>query len=84
MIHGDQDPQVPIDQSHELAASIDSWASLPFEIIKGGEHGGKSFFDEQRQELMKIPERASADTVGRNKPPSVGAVALSPDHLLYT
>lgn len=54
MIHGDQDPQVPIAQSHELAGKYRQLERpYQFEIIKGGEHGGKSFFDEQRQELMK-------------------------------
>ena len=54
MIHGDQDPQVPINQSHELAGKYKQF-KLPceFEVINGGAHGGKSFFDEQRQELMR-------------------------------
>ena len=54
MIHGDQDPQVPINQSHELAGKYKQ-LNLPceFEVINGGAHGGKSFFDDQRQELIK-------------------------------
>ncbi|MCC6511501.1 MAG: ankyrin repeat domain-containing protein [Pirellulaceae bacterium] len=54
MIHGDQDPQVPINQSHELAGKYRQLARpIQFEVIQGGEHGGKSFYDDQRQELMK-------------------------------
>jgi acetyl esterase/lipase len=54
LIHGDQDPQVPIEQSHELAAKAKQ-AEVPceMEVIEGGVHGGKSFFDDRRQELMK-------------------------------
>ena len=54
LIHGDQDPQVPINQSHELAGKYKLVARpCEFEVIHGGEHGGKNFFDEPRQELMK-------------------------------
>ncbi len=54
MIHGDQDPQVPINQSHELAGKYQQFARpCQFEVIHGGEHGGKSFYDDQRQALMK-------------------------------
>ncbi len=54
LIHGDQDPQVPIKQSHELAEKY-KLVDRPHEIevIAGGEHGGKAFFDERRQALMK-------------------------------
>lgn len=55
MIHGDQDPQVPINQSHELhgaykAAGIGERAIL--EVVHGGAHGGKPFYDERRISLM--------------------------------
>lgn len=54
MIHGDQDPQVPIEQSRELAEKYKQLQRpYEFEIIPGGEHGGKVFFDEQRQQLIK-------------------------------
>ena len=54
MIHGDQDPQVPINQSHELhgkykAANL----TVRFEVIHGGAHGGKEFYDEDRISLMQ-------------------------------
>ncbi|MFT5469196.1 MAG: acetyl esterase/lipase [Verrucomicrobiales bacterium] len=55
MIHGDQDPQVPINQSHELevaykAAGIGDRARL--EVIHGGQHGGEAFFDSERMKLL--------------------------------
>ena len=53
LFHGDQDPQMPIDQSHELVSAAKK-AGLPvaFEVIHGGKHGGPSFFaDEQLRRL---------------------------------
>ena len=55
MIHGDQDPQVPINQSHELEgayknAGIGERSSLL--VIHGGLHGGKPFYDEERTKLV--------------------------------
>lgn len=55
MIHGDQDPQVPINQSHELvgaykAAGIEGRVHL--EVIHGGLHGGEAFYDEERIKLV--------------------------------
>ncbi len=55
MLHGDQDPQVPINQSHELhgaykKAGIGAMAKL--EVIYGGAHGGDHFFDAERMEQV--------------------------------
>ena len=49
LIHGDADPQMPIEQSHELSERYKK-QSLPvtFEIIPGGKHGGKEFYEPQR------------------------------------
>lgn len=54
ILHGDQDPQVPINQSHELHAKY-KYLNLNsrFEVVHGGKHGGELFFDEIRQELVK-------------------------------
>ena len=48
LIHGDQDPQVPINQSHELHAKYKQF-DLPvrFEVIHGGAHGGDDFYSEE-------------------------------------
>ena len=55
MIHGDQDPQVPINQSLELEGSyrnagIGERARLS--VIHGGEHGGEDFYDAERLEMV--------------------------------
>ena len=54
LIHGDQDPQAPINQSHELQGRYAA-LKLPhrFVVIHGGRHGGKEFFDDERIELMR-------------------------------
>ncbi len=53
MIHGDQDPQMPINQSHELEGKYEEF-SLPvtFEVLHGAEHGGEMFYDADRIDLM--------------------------------
>ncbi len=54
LIHGDQDPQMPINQSHELDGAYQR-AKRPcqFEVIHGGAHGGPQFFDSARLELVE-------------------------------
>lgn len=54
MLHGDQDPQVPINQSHELQGAYDRvGASAQLEVVHGGAHGGDLFYDSARQVLVK-------------------------------
>jgi len=53
LFHGDQDPQMPINQSHELVGAYKK-LGLPvqFEVIYGGKHGGSGFFtNDQLQRL---------------------------------
>jgi len=53
MLHGDQDPQVPINQSHELHAAYKQHGVVAhLEVVHGGVHGGKLFFDEPRRKLV--------------------------------
>ncbi|HEY3898085.1 MAG TPA: alpha/beta hydrolase [Chthoniobacter sp.] len=54
LIHGDADPQMPPEQSKELAEAYQR-AGLPVQlvIIPGAVHGGKPFFDDERIALMK-------------------------------
>jgi len=54
LIHGDQDPQVPINQSHELHGAYEKH-KLPvrFEVVHGGAHGGDGFYDCQRNALVR-------------------------------
>ena len=53
MIHGDQDPQVPINQSHELHGRYkDQLLTVQFAVVHGGAHGGREFFDPRRLLLV--------------------------------
>lgn len=46
LIHGDQDPQMPINQAHELNGKYKQQnLSVEFEVVHGGAHGGKVFFE---------------------------------------
>jgi acetyl esterase/lipase len=53
LLHGDQDPQMPINQSHELEGAYET-AGLPAELIvvHGAAHGGDAFFDQNRVEAV--------------------------------
>ena len=54
LIHGDQDPQAPINQSHELQGRYEAVGRpCQFHVIHGDKHGGPEFFDAQRLELVK-------------------------------
>lgn len=46
LIHGDQDPQMPINQAHELHGKYKQ-LELPveFEVVHGAAHGGRGFFE---------------------------------------
>jgi len=54
LIHGDQDPQVPINQSHELHAKYKEF-ELPvmFEVVHGGATGGDAFCGERRSRRVR-------------------------------
>lgn len=47
LIHGDQDPQVPINQAHELQGKYKK-LGLPvqFEVVHGAAHGGERYYDD--------------------------------------
>jgi acetyl esterase/lipase len=54
LLHGDQDPQMPINQSHELHGAYQQVnAPVHFEIVHGGAQGGSLFYDERRLRLVK-------------------------------
>ena len=45
LLHGDQDPQMPINQSHELEGAYQqAGGQVHFEVVHGGEHGGNKFY----------------------------------------
>ena len=53
LIHGDQDPQMPINQAHELYGVYqDKDLPVEYEVIYGAAHGGKAFYDEERMALV--------------------------------
>jgi dipeptidyl aminopeptidase/acylaminoacyl peptidase len=53
LLHGDQDPQMPINQAHELHG-VYKEHGLPvhFEVIHGAAHGSEEFFDQKRNALV--------------------------------
>ncbi len=54
LIHGDQDPQMPINQSHELHGKyLELGLTVKFEVVHGAAHGGKAFYDAKRTRLVK-------------------------------
>ena len=54
LLHGDQDPQMPINQSLELCGAYEKVkAPVQFEVVHGAAHGGKMFYDEERLEIVK-------------------------------
>ncbi len=53
LLHGDQDPQMPINQSHELhGVAKQAGLTVAFEVVHGSGHGGDAFFDEARTDLV--------------------------------
>lgn len=55
ILHGDQDPQVPINQSHELhAAYKDAKRPVDFIVVHGAAHGGPEFYDETQIKRMDL------------------------------
>jgi dipeptidyl aminopeptidase/acylaminoacyl peptidase len=53
LLHGDQDPQMPINQSLELfGAAKDNGIQVQFIPVHGAAHGGDAFFDADRTALV--------------------------------
>ena len=53
MIHGDQDPQMPINQSIELLGKYNELdLDVTFIPLHGAKHGGEAFYDAKRIEIM--------------------------------
>lgn len=52
LMHGDQDAQMPINQTHELHGAA-KLAGIPvhFEVVHGAGHGGAGFFNAERTQL---------------------------------
>lgn len=46
LLHGDQDPQMPINQSHELEGRYRAMGlDVSFDVVHGAAHGGQDFFE---------------------------------------
>lgn len=53
LLHGDQDPQMPINQSLELfGVAKEHGIQVHFEPVHGAAHGGAAFFDPDRTALV--------------------------------
>ena len=49
LFHGDQDPQMPINQSHELQGAYQkAGLEVDFQVVHGAAHGGDVFFNGER------------------------------------
>lgn len=49
MLHGDQDPQMPINQSHELEGAYRKHnLRVEFDVVHGAAHGGAEFYTDER------------------------------------
>jgi acetyl esterase/lipase len=63
LLHGDQDPQMPINQSHELQGAYRKLGlDVDFDVLHGAAHGGDAFFiGEPLERAVKFLQR----TIGK-------------------
>ena len=55
LLHGDQDPQMPINQSHELVGAYDQQGlDVTLDVVHGSAHGGDAFYS--REHLAGVLE----------------------------
>ncbi|HUO66311.1 MAG TPA: alpha/beta hydrolase [Gammaproteobacteria bacterium] len=53
LLHGDQDPQMPINQSHELEGAYErAGLDAKLIVVHGAGHGGGAFYDAERTKLV--------------------------------
>ena len=53
LLHGDQDPQMPINQSHELVGAYENVGlKASFVVVHGAGHGGPRFYDREHLTLV--------------------------------
>ena len=54
LLHGDQDPQAPINQAHELDGKYQALKlRSQLVVLHGSKHGGAEFFDESRIAIVR-------------------------------
>ncbi|MSR19473.1 MAG: alpha/beta hydrolase [Gemmatimonadetes bacterium] len=63
LLHGDQDPQMPINQAHELEGAYEKQGlDVYFDVVHGAAHGGAEFYaPEHRDRTLAFLRR----TIGR-------------------
>ena len=63
LLHGDQDPQMPINQSHELDGAYKRLElDVGFDVVHGAAHGGDAFFaDEHLERALAFLRRTIGD-----------------------
>lgn len=55
LLHGDQDPQMPINQSHELQGAYERQGlTAGFIVVHGAAHGGDAFFAPENVERVAV------------------------------
>jgi acetyl esterase/lipase len=63
LFHGDQDPQMPINQSHELHGAYRKLGlDVDFDVLHGAAHGGDAFFS---GEALERAEKFLRRTIGK-------------------
>lgn len=54
LLHGDRDPQMPINQAHQLQGAYEAVkARVQFKVLHGAAHGGKVFYEPAQMKLAK-------------------------------
>jgi acetyl esterase/lipase len=54
LLHGDQDPQMPVNQALELTGAYQKvGAPVQLEIVHGAGHGGAAFYNEERMTIVR-------------------------------
>jgi acetyl esterase/lipase len=56
LLHGDQDPQMPINQSHQLQGAYEKAglaAKVQFKVLHNSGHGGKEFYAPEQMAIVK-------------------------------
>ena len=54
LLHGDQDPQMPVNQSLEMCGAYKKVnAHVQLEVVHGAVHGGPMFYDAERMSVVK-------------------------------
>jgi acetyl esterase/lipase len=53
LLHGDQDPQMPINQAHEIQGAYEKLGlDVTFDVLHGAAHGGDAFFAPEHLDLV--------------------------------